>query len=328
MLIDLILVGILAQAGGVFLGLAAVFVLWRASRSTVKTGAGYVRTSVRFALRAAAAVVLFVVAMTAWNAGERALRSEDDEEPSSARVDENGDLNLNFPPGEGLRVARAVAGLAGADDANDVTRHATTLLTAAQRAGATNRQLRQARSELIGLMGADTTREMIAALDSVLFHLTGAEELEPLTETDSLRLVITELRQDIVQLEARNTRLEQRLEEAEEGHGVRYYLSQLLDDLGVGFGWAAVYFTAFLAMMRGQTPGKRFLGCRVIRLDGKPLGWWMSFERFGGYAASLFLGLLGFAQIIWDRNRQGLHDKACETVVIREMSGQAAAAAK
>jgi uncharacterized RDD family membrane protein YckC len=59
------------------------------------------------------------------------------------------------------------------------------------------------------------------------------------------------------------------------------------------------------------------MGIRVIRLDGKPLGWWRSFERFGGYAASLSTGLLGFLQILWDRNRQGLHDKAVETVVIR-----------
>ena len=39
-------------------------------------------------------------------------------------------------------------------------------------------------------------------------------------------------------------------------------------------------------------------------------------ERFGGYAASVTLGLLGFAQILWDKNRQGFHDKIVETVVI------------
>ena len=78
------------------------------------------------------------------------------------------------------------------------------------------------------------------------------------------------------------------------------------------------YSLFFEIFMNGQTPGKRLAGLRVIRLDGKPLGWWIAFERFGGYAASFSVGLLGFAQILWDRNRQGLHDKACETVVIRE----------
>ena len=33
---------------------------------------------------------------------------------------------------------------------------------------------------------------------------------------------------------------------------------------------------------------------------------------------ALSVGLLGFVQILWDRNRQGLHDKACETVVVMD----------
>jgi uncharacterized RDD family membrane protein YckC len=69
---------------------------------------------------------------------------------------------------------------------------------------------------------------------------------------------------------------------------------------------------------RGQTPGKRLLGIRVVRLNGKPITWWASFERFGGYAAGLATGLLGFLQIFWDRNRQAIHDKIMETVVVRE----------
>ena len=53
-----------------------------------------------------------------------------------------------------------------------------------------------------------------------------------------------------------------------------------------------------------------------MRLDGKPLGYWVSFERFGGYAASLFTGFEGFLRILWDPNRQGLEDKLAETVVV------------
>jgi uncharacterized RDD family membrane protein YckC len=105
------------------------------------------------------------------------------------------------------------------------------------------------------------------------------------------------------------------------------FIRGIADDLGLGFGWGALYFTSFLALWGGQTPGKRLLGLRVIRLDGKPIGWWLAFERFGGYAASLSTGTLGFLQILWDRNRQGLHDKAAETVVILESRSRAAAAA-
>jgi uncharacterized RDD family membrane protein YckC len=103
----------------------------------------------------------------------------------------------------------------------------------------------------------------------------------------------------------------------EDRGGIMRFVASALDDLGIGFGWGALYFTTFTVIGRGQTPGKRLVGIRVIRLDGRPVGWWLSFERFGSYFASFSTGLLGFAQIFWDRNRQALHDKAVETVVIR-----------
>lgn len=116
--------------------------------------------------------------------------------------------------------------------------------------------------------------------------------------------------------------LRQQTEEAEtrtdERPGVLSFLLTLWDDLGFGLGWAGLYFTIFLARWKGQTPGKRLLKLRVVRLTGEPLGWWPAFERFGGYAASLATGMLGFIQIIWDANRQGIHDKVVGTVVIQD----------
>lgn len=88
------------------------------------------------------------------------------------------------------------------------------------------------------------------------------------------------------------------------------------NDLGFGFGWAALYFTVFTAWWGGQTPGKRLLGVRVIRLDGKPINLWDAFGRYGGYGAGFATGLLGFFQIYWDPNRQAIHDKISATVVI------------
>ena len=73
-----------------------------------------------------------------------------------------------------------------------------------------------------------------------------------------------------------------------------------------------------LPLWNGRTVGKRAFGIQVLRLDGKPITWWIAFERFGGYAAGLATGLLGFAQIYWDPNRQAIHDKIVGTVVIRE----------
>ena len=57
---------------------------------------------------------------------------------------------------------------------------------------------------------------------------------------------------------------------------------------------------------------------RVVRLDGEPITWWVAFERTGGYAAGLFTGFLGFAQVWWDANRQAIHDQIVRTVVVQD----------
>ena len=95
-------------------------------------------------------------------------------------------------------------------------------------------------------------------------------------------------------------------------------LRGFIDELGFGFGWASLYLTFMLSWWKGQTVGKRLLGIRVLRLDGEPVTWWTAFERAGGYAAGFATGLLGFAQVYWDANRQAIHDRIVGTVVVRE----------
>jgi len=95
-----------------------------------------------------------------------------------------------------------------------------------------------------------------------------------------------------------------------------------VNDLGITVGWVGLYFTLFLAWWGGRTPGKYLLGIRVVRLSGEPLSLWFAFERFGGYAAGIATGLLGFAQLYWDPNRQAIHDRVARTVVIRTRSSQ------
>lgn len=95
------------------------------------------------------------------------------------------------------------------------------------------------------------------------------------------------------------------------------YIKALIADLGLGFGWAALYFTVFNAWWHGQTPGKRVMGIRVIQLDGTYMNLWDSFGRYGGYGAGFATGLLGFIQVIWDANRQAIQDKISATVVIQ-----------
>ena len=93
-------------------------------------------------------------------------------------------------------------------------------------------------------------------------------------------------------------------------------LRGFVDELSFGFGWWTLYLTVFLSWWKGQTVGKRLMGVRVVRLDGEPITWWVAFERVGGYAAGFATGLLGFAQVFWDANRQGIHDRIVGTVVI------------
>lgn len=94
------------------------------------------------------------------------------------------------------------------------------------------------------------------------------------------------------------------------------WLEDIMEDLGIGFGWAAFYFSIFTAWWKGQTPGKKLLGIKVIKLDGKEPNLWESFGRYGGYGAGFATGLLGFLQVYWDPNRQAIQDKISETLVI------------
>ncbi|WP_289028673.1 RDD family protein [uncultured Paraglaciecola sp.] len=98
--------------------------------------------------------------------------------------------------------------------------------------------------------------------------------------------------------------------------GLIAWAQTIAEDLGLGFGWAAFYFSIFTAWWNGQTPGKKVVGIKVLQLDGSGLNLWESFGRYGGYGAGLATGLLGFLQIFWDPNRQAIQDKISETLVI------------
>jgi uncharacterized RDD family membrane protein YckC len=89
-----------------------------------------------------------------------------------------------------------------------------------------------------------------------------------------------------------------------------------LHRLGLKFGWAIAYFSLLPFWWKGQPIGKRLFGLRVVELTGKPLGLMTCFGRYGGYAAGLATGGMGFLQILWDANRQAVEDKLAHTVVV------------
>ncbi|WP_419569901.1 RDD family protein [Rheinheimera sp.] len=106
----------------------------------------------------------------------------------------------------------------------------------------------------------------------------------------------------------------QKLEQS--NHSLLQWVTGILADFGVGFGWAMFYFTFYISWNHGQTIGKLLMGIQVVQLDDQPLSLWNSFSRQGGYGAGLATGLIGFLQILWDPNRQAIQDKVASTLVI------------
>ncbi|MEP1551111.1 MAG: RDD family protein [Paraglaciecola sp.] len=157
------------------------------------------------------------------------------------------------------------------------------------------------------MSGHLTVEEQTQLLES----LKALSEVKAITETDpdipnDLEKVISDYVEDETEKESLNT----------SPKGIVDWLKDLIEELGLGFGWAAFYFSVFTAWWRGQTPGKKIMGIQVVKLDNQALNLWESFGRYGGYGAGLATGLLGFLQIFWDPNRQAIQDKISETLVI------------
>lgn len=95
-------------------------------------------------------------------------------------------------------------------------------------------------------------------------------------------------------------------------------INSLNDGLGLlaKFFGAFAYFSVFTWKWKGQTPGKKLMQIKVVKLNGTPITFWGSLERASGYTASTALLFYGFLQYFWERNGQTTHDKITETIVI------------
>lgn len=99
--------------------------------------------------------------------------------------------------------------------------------------------------------------------------------------------------------------------------------------------FGAVYEVVFTAL-RGQTPGKMATRIQVVRADdlfqpewGRPPAWGSSLGRwavpfilglpawFVPYVGEILM-LLCYLSLVWDRDRQGWHDKAARTLVVKK----------
>ncbi|MEE9471924.1 MAG: RDD family protein, partial [Gemmatimonadota bacterium] len=255
-------------------------------------------------------------------------------------LEADGDAGALISPADLLRTGRDAIRLARTDDSTEARTLARSLAEELRRQGLTPAEI----TEVLGELGADSAkapakwravRMEAARLDSARRELRASEDsllaaYFTAVQEDTVRarilrpLIVEALSGDT--LEALSGRLERRegelleaREELEErrGFSLLRLAGNLAEDLGLGFGLSGVYFTLFTIWWRGRTPGKRIVGERVVKLNGKPMTWWDSFNRFGGYAAGIATGTLGFLELIWDANRQAAHDKMVGTVVLR-----------
>ena len=75
----------------------------------------------------------------------------------------------------------------------------------------------------------------------------------------------------------------------------------------------------YLPGRHGQTIGKRFIGIRIVRTDGRRLDYRaLALRHLVGYPLALLCFGLGMLWVIWDAKQQGWHDKLTGTLVVKE----------
>jgi uncharacterized RDD family membrane protein YckC len=96
----------------------------------------------------------------------------------------------------------------------------------------------------------------------------------------------------------------------------KVFLLYVILYLFVGLILSLVYFTYFHSAT-GQSIGKRLLKIKAIQTSGEPLNFKIAFIRWGGYFISGLAMYLGFLWVLFDKNKQGWHDKIAGTYVVK-----------
>ncbi|MFN8448204.1 MAG: RDD family protein [Anaerolineae bacterium] len=84
-----------------------------------------------------------------------------------------------------------------------------------------------------------------------------------------------------------------------------------------GFIVGIVYQWYFLTQQNGQTPGKKWLGIRVVKASGAPLEAADVIVRYVGYYINSVVFMLGWIWAMFDGKSQGWHDKLAGTYVVK-----------
>ena len=88
----------------------------------------------------------------------------------------------------------------------------------------------------------------------------------------------------------------------------------------VGFLLAFVWFFGyqiFFIRKYDATPGQMALGLKVLRADGAKLSVGRIIGRFFGFALAAVILYIGLIMVAFDDEKRGLHDRMCDTRVIK-----------
>lgn len=85
---------------------------------------------------------------------------------------------------------------------------------------------------------------------------------------------------------------------------------------GVGFIIGILYGTFFIGRF-GATPGKMALKLRVVNADGSKVSYGKACGRYFAEILSSLICLIGYIMAGFDDQRRALHDRICETRVIK-----------
>ena len=81
---------------------------------------------------------------------------------------------------------------------------------------------------------------------------------------------------------------------------------------------SGIFYCTFFIGKYGATPGKMALKLRVVNPDGSPVGYGKACGRYFSEILSSFTLLIGYIMAAFDEEKRALHDRICNTRVIRK----------
>jgi uncharacterized RDD family membrane protein YckC len=82
--------------------------------------------------------------------------------------------------------------------------------------------------------------------------------------------------------------------------------------LAIGLAYYIYFWT-----QHGATPGKMIFGLKVVRPDGGPISTGQAVGRYFAYILDSIIIFIGFMMAGWDDQKRALHDRLCDTRVVK-----------